>query len=57
MKQLEAPHAELHRTADTVLQLHDAGKANEARQQMDKLRNYSKQIIDILDQLKRVVKE
>ena len=57
MKQLETPHAELHRTAGLILQLHDAGKSSEARQQMDKLRNYSKQIIDILEQLKRVVKE
>lgn len=57
MKQLEKPHAELHHTADIILQLHDAGKSHEVQQQMDKLRNYSKQIIEILDQLKRVVQE
>ena len=55
MKELEAPHAELHRTAETILKWHEAGKEAEARAQMDKLRGYSNKIIDILEQLKRVV--
>ncbi len=51
MKQIEAPHAELHATIKKIIELNEAGKRSEAEHEYEKIEAISNTILQILDQI------
>lgn len=51
LKQIEAPHAELHQTIKKIIQAKEAGKDAEAKTLFNKIEPLSEQIVHLIDRL------
>ncbi|MCW8906209.1 MAG: CZB domain-containing protein, partial [Sedimenticola sp.] len=51
LKQIEAPHAELHQTIKKIIQAKESGKDGEAKALFGKIEPLSEQIVSLIDRL------